>query len=103
MQLPVAVYVVVISLMAAQAWGRSVYFNNSTSAWTAWGATAFMLSDTLLAIDTFVNPLPYAGWWVLSSYYLAQALMVSGLLGSLRLQAEREKKPARQPSHFNIT
>jgi alkylglycerol monooxygenase len=103
MQAPVAVYVVVISLMAAQAWGRHVHFDNRPSAWTAWGATVFMLSDTLLAIDTFVNPLPYAGLWVLSSYYLAQALMVSGLLASLRLQAEREKKPARQPSQFNIT
>jgi uncharacterized membrane protein YhhN len=38
-----------------------------------------MLSDTLLALDKFVSPLPYAGLWVLASYYLAQGLIVRGV------------------------
>jgi uncharacterized membrane protein YhhN len=101
MRLPVALYVVVIALMAAQAWGRSIHHNDKASVLTAVGATVFMLSDSLLAVDTFINPLPYAGLWVLSSYYLAQGLMVSGVLLSLRQQADAsQKKPATQASQF---
>jgi alkylglycerol monooxygenase len=101
MRLPVAVYVSVIALMAAQAWGRSAHLNDKGSLLTAVGATVFMLSDSLLAVDTFINPLPYAGLWVLTSYYLAQGLMVSGVLLSLRQQADALlKKPATQASQF---
>ena len=39
-----------------------------------------MLSDSLLATDRFVTPLPWAPVWVLSTYYAAQVLIVSGWL-----------------------
>ena len=39
-----------------------------------------MLSDSLLATDRFVTPLPLAPVWVLSTYYAAQVLIVSGWL-----------------------
>jgi len=39
-----------------------------------------MLSDALLATDRFVTPLPLAPVWVLSTYYAAQMLIVSGWL-----------------------
>ncbi len=39
-----------------------------------------MLSDALLATDRFVTPLPWALVWVLSTYYAAQVLIVSGWL-----------------------
>ncbi|WP_413896710.1 lysoplasmalogenase family protein [Rhodoferax sp.] len=41
----------------------------------ALGAGVFMLSDSLIAINRFVQPLPLASLWVLSSYYLAQILI----------------------------
>ncbi|MCY1550390.1 YhhN family protein [compost metagenome] len=41
-----------------------------------------MLSDTLLAINRFVSPLPMAQVWVLSTYYAAQVLIVMGILRS---------------------
>ncbi|WP_293224061.1 lysoplasmalogenase family protein, partial [Ottowia sp.] len=44
------------------------------------GACCFMLSDSLLAINRFVTPLPGAQVWVLASYYAAQALIVGGML-----------------------
>ena len=104
MRIPVALYVAVISLMAAQAWGRSTHLKDSGGLMTAIGATLFMLSDSLLAVDTFINPLPYAGLWVLATYYAAQALMVSGVLLSLRQQADAsQKKPATQASQFRNT
>ena len=78
LRVPVAAYVLVIATMAAQAWGRAKHLGTAASVWVAWGSVSFMLSDTLLAIDKFVSPMPYAGLWVLASYYLAQGLIVRG-------------------------
>jgi alkylglycerol monooxygenase len=78
LRLPVAAYVLVIATMAAQAWGRAKHLRSAASVWVAWGSVSFMLSDTLLAFDKFVSPLPYAGLWVLATYYLAQGLIVRG-------------------------
>ena len=79
LRVPVAAYVLVIATMAAQAWGRAKHLGTAASVWVAWGSVSFMLSDTLLAIDKFVSPLPYAGLWVLATYYLAQGLIVRGV------------------------
>lgn len=70
----------VIATMAAQAWGRAKHLGTAASVWVALGSSWFMLSDTLLALDKFVSPLPSAGLWVLASYYLAQGLIVRGVL-----------------------
>jgi uncharacterized membrane protein YhhN len=103
MRIPVGLYVAVIALMAAQAWGRRMQLQDSGSLLTAVGATLFMLSDSVLAIDKFVSPLPYPGLWVMASYYAAQALIVTGMLRSLQAQADMQKKPARQLSQFRNT
>lgn len=79
LRVPVAAYVWVIATMAAQAWGRAKHLYSAASLWVAWGSVSFMLSDTLLALDKFVSPLPYAGLWVLATYYLAQGLIVRGI------------------------
>ncbi|MBS0413012.1 MAG: sterol desaturase family protein [Proteobacteria bacterium] len=77
---PVAAYVGVIALMAAQAWGRWAALRDRPALLVALGACCFMLSDSLLAINRFVTPLPGAQVWVLASYYAAQALIVGGML-----------------------
>ncbi len=77
---PVAAYVTVIALMAAQAIGRATVLGGAP-AWTvATGAAFFMLSDSLLATNKFVMPLPMAQFWVLGTYYAAQVLIVGGWL-----------------------
>lgn len=80
LRLPVAAYVTVIALMAAQAMGRAAMLRTPGSIWVAVGAGFFMLSDTLLALNKFVSPLPLSQLWVLSTYYIAQVLIVRGLL-----------------------
>lgn len=75
---PVAAYVLVIALMAAQAIGRATVLRNRRATLVAVGACCFMLSDSLLAINRFVTPLPLAQLWVLGSYYAAQLLIVRG-------------------------
>ena len=76
MLLPVAAYVLVISLMAAQAIGRAVFLRDRASLYVAIGAVFFMASDTLLAVNKFVAPLPMAQLLVLGTYYIAQILIV---------------------------
>ena len=73
----VAAYVLVITLMAAQAIGRALVLRDKTSVAVAVGAGFFMLSDALLATNRFVQPLPLAQLWVLSTYYVAQILITS--------------------------
>ncbi len=80
LRLPVAAYVLVIALMAAQAFARHQVLARPGTLSVALGALAFVLSDSLLAMDRFVQPLPGAPVWVLGSYYTAQALIVGGLL-----------------------
>ena len=77
---PVAAYVLVIALMAAQAIGRATVLRDAASLCVAIGAGFFMLSDSLLATNRFVTPLPMAQVWVLATYYAAQALIVAGML-----------------------
>lgn len=77
---PVAAYVVAIALMAAQAVGRATVRRDGPALLVAAGAVLFMLSDTLLAINRFVSPLPMSAVWVLSTYYAAQILIVAGML-----------------------
>ena len=88
---PVAAYVLVIALMAAQAIGRASVLRDGPSALVALGAVFFMLSDSLLATHRFVTPLPMAQVWVLGTYYAAQALIVAGVLrgaaGHARVEA----------------
>jgi uncharacterized membrane protein YhhN len=77
---PVAAYVLVIALMVAQALGRARVLGHNAGRMVAAGACFFMLSDSLLATNRFVQALPMAAFWVLSTYYAAQVLIVWGWL-----------------------
>ena len=81
---PVATYVLVIALMAAQAWGRTSVLREPAALQVAVGTGFFMLSDALLATSRFVQPLPLAQLWVLATYYVAQWLIVEGMLRARR-------------------
>lgn len=45
------------------------------------GALLFVLSDSLLAVNKFYQPIPLAGIWIMLSYCAAQYLIVLGLTG----------------------
>lgn len=76
LKVAVAAYVSVIALMVAQAIGRAATVRDPAATAVAWGACVFMLSDSLIAINRFVQPLPLVSLWVLMSYYAAQILIV---------------------------
>ena len=75
LKVAVAAYTLVICAMAAQAIGRATVLRTPASIAVAVGACIFMLSDTLLAINKFAQPLPLSQLWVLATYYAAQVLI----------------------------
>lgn len=77
LRLPVALYVLAIGLMVAQAVGRALRLRDGAAWRVALGAGLFMLSDSLLATNRFVQPLPLAPLWVLGSYFIAQLLIAA--------------------------
>jgi uncharacterized membrane protein YhhN len=76
LKIAVAAYITVISMMAAQAIGRARVVRDLKATAVALGACVFLLSDSLIAINRFVHELPLISLWVLSSYYIAQILIV---------------------------
>ncbi|MDR0227007.1 MAG: lysoplasmalogenase family protein [Burkholderiaceae bacterium] len=80
LRLPVAAYVLVIALMAAQALGRAHHLGGGAAWCVGAGACFFMASDSLLAINRFVQPFDGAQAAVLATYYAAQLLIVQGWL-----------------------
>jgi uncharacterized membrane protein YhhN len=55
------------------------------SAQVAAGGMLFFLSDTMLAYDRFVKPIPNGRLWVRISYHLGQILIISGAALQLAL------------------
>jgi uncharacterized membrane protein YhhN len=79
LQIPVAIYIVLIALMGAQAIGRAIELKTSASKWVAVGAGFFMVSDSLLAINKFVSPIALSSLWVLGTYFFAQIVMAKNI------------------------
>lgn len=74
LSVPVAVYMAVISAMTIAAW--------ATGEWLiALGASVFLASDTILAVNRFVRPMTWARVAVMMTYHVGQALIVLGVLG----------------------
>ncbi len=73
LRVPVLAYMIAIWAMVLAAWSRDPL--NLT---IAFGAASFMVSDALIAIDRFRQRLPWRDHLVMSTYYLAQGLIVFG-------------------------
>lgn len=80
MYFPALAYTVVIcivGLTARKRWKRT----DNQSFWLVMsGAIAFLLSDSLLAINKFLEPLPQPDLLVMSTYVLAQFLIIRGII-----------------------
>ena len=79
LRLPVVVYVAVIVAMWWTAIARWRTAGSRSAALAAAGATAFVVSDGLLALNRFREPLPLAALLVLGPYYLAQFLLAASV------------------------
>lgn len=80
MVLPVMVYAVAITLMGISATFRYRRTFPPSFWMVLLGAVCFIASDSLLATNRFVRPLPHGDLWIMSTYVVAQALIAYGAL-----------------------
>ena len=75
MAIPVYIYLTAITLMAIFAALRG-----SKNDFTLYGAISFIASDSILAINKFMMPVPAADYFIMITYYLSLFLIVYGFL-----------------------
>ena len=91
LQIPVLVYTLVISAMGVMAASRFGRVNLLSFELVFYGALFFIFSDSILAYNKFIDPLPASGIFVMSSYMLAQYFIVYGSI-ERKLQLSRLNK-----------
>lgn len=84
MKIPVFVYSAVISLMLFASFRAFTPGCRNFGKLCVFGALLFTLSDSILAFNRFVSPLPLASFWVMTTYASAQLLITEGSLRNLR-------------------
>lgn len=73
--IPVLAYMLILLAMAA-----TTMLSRSSNAWLILGGVSFTASDSLIGLDKFLSPIPYAGLFIMVTYYLAQYALVRGFL-----------------------
>jgi uncharacterized membrane protein YhhN len=79
--IPVILYIIVIAFMA---WAAVMTGN----LWAIFGGILFVISDSILAWNMFVSPIPNSGVLVMVPYYAAQFLIAHSL-GTIRGKRHR--------------
>ncbi len=75
LSVPVGIYMLVITAMLVTAWATGELLIGI-------GSLVFVASDTILAVNRFVRPLPRADLLVMVTYHVGQALIVLGVLAA---------------------
>lgn len=80
MKIPVLLYAAVLTWMVLQALFRYGRTNASSFRYVLAGSVLYMLSDSILAFNKFVQPVNHASFWIMLTYTAAQFLLVTGIL-----------------------
>ncbi len=80
LQFPVIVYIIGIMGMAISAYGRKGGTNAISFNLVFLGALLFVASDSILALNKFMFPVPLSHFWVMGTYSAAQYFIVAGIL-----------------------
>ncbi|MBE8724095.1 lysoplasmalogenase [Flavobacterium hungaricum] len=80
LEIPVAVYATVISIMLLFAFNGFLLWERPGSKWVFLGALFFVISDSILAVNKFHTPIPKSSFFIMTTYLLAQYLIVVGIL-----------------------
>lgn len=86
LKIPVTIYAFVLSAMLCMALWLRGKINEKAATFFITGAIFFVVSDSVLAINKFYHSFYSAGFIIMSTYCLAQYLIV---LGAIRLNRER--------------
>jgi uncharacterized membrane protein YhhN len=79
LQIPVVAYLMTIAAMGLLAVQSSLPIR-----WAVLGAVLFIISDSFIAINKFIHAVPFESYWIMSTYYAAQFMLVTGFLHSLK-------------------
>jgi uncharacterized membrane protein YhhN len=85
LQLPILAYGITILTMLLTALNRWKNVDSNTFKWVLLGAILFVLSDSLLAINRFVQPFSFSGIAIMLTYALGQFLIVQGVLMRIKM------------------
>jgi uncharacterized membrane protein YhhN len=70
-------------LTAIAAMGLMALQSSLPMRWAVLGAVLFIISDSLIAVNKFIYAFPFDSYLIMSSYYVAQFMLVTGILNSL--------------------
>jgi uncharacterized membrane protein YhhN len=76
----IILYGITILTMLFFAISRKDFTNVSSYQWVATGAMFFVVSDSILGINKFYEPLPYASILIMFTYILGQFFIIKGCL-----------------------
>ncbi len=80
MKIPVIFYALSILGMALTAYNRKGRVSTLSYQLVFAGALLFLISDSMIAINKFKQPIPLADIWIMVTYGLAQYLIVRGMI-----------------------
>lgn len=80
LRMPVGIYAMTISIMQIIALKGAFNWKNNSKYIVLLGATFFVTSDSILAINKFHTPIPLATFWIMLSYLIAQFSITYGIL-----------------------
>ncbi len=80
LKIPVTLYATTISIMLIVAFLGYFSWKKIGKYFILIGAVAFVISDSLLAINKFNTALPFALFWIMLPYLMAQYAIVHGIL-----------------------
>jgi len=79
-KIPVYLYCIVISLMSVAALNRKNIVNNISFVCVFSGSLLFIMSDSMIAVNVFKHPILASHVLIMSTYIIAQYLIVKGCL-----------------------
>lgn len=80
LKIPVLLYAGILTYMVMVSLFRFGKTTTASFTMVFGGAILFMISDSLIAINKFLEPLPLSGFWIMTTYIAAQFLIVKGIL-----------------------
>jgi uncharacterized membrane protein YhhN len=86
LKIPVTIYALVLTVMVLQALYRFGFTGRKSFTLIFTGALLFMISDSALAINKFMQPLPAASFIIMITYISAQFLIVEGVIEHINHQ-----------------
>lgn len=80
LKIPVIIYALTISIMLLFALKGFLNWQKPANIYILIGAIVFVISDSILALDKFYTPLQYSSFLIMTTYLIAQYLIVVGIL-----------------------